>query len=99
MMPDPDAINAVDWLLIGKWLTRIWLYFFCIVGFAFTMLTAHAIIPSLVSSGQIPKELAGKLRPPLYGTAVLILAAAITFLAFTVDKSLRIEDFWDRFWI
>ena len=76
MMPDPDAINAVDWLEIGKWLTRIWLYFFCIVGFAFTLLTAHALIPLPgVHRPYPPRKLGDRLRPPMYATAVLILAA------------------------
>ena len=99
MVPDPDAINAVDWLEIGKWLTRIWLYFFCVVGFSFTFLTAHALIPSLVSTGHIPKELGDRLRPPMYATATLILAGVGFFLALTVIKSHHIENIYDRFWI
>ena len=98
MMPDPGAIDALDWLEIGKWLTRLWVYFFCIVAFAFTFLTAHALIPSLVSTGQLP-ERASKLRPPMYGACVLILAVAGLFLALVVDKSYLLERFWDRFWI
>jgi hypothetical protein len=99
MMPDPDAMNSVDWLEIGKWLTRIWVYFFCIVGFAFTLLTAHALIPSLVSTGHIPKELADRVRPPMYATAVVLLAAIGFFLALTVGKAHHIENFYDRWWI
>jgi hypothetical protein len=53
---DPGSVNAADWLEIGKWLTRLWVYFFCIVGFAFTFLGAHSIIPSLVSTGHLPEK-------------------------------------------
>ena len=99
MMPDPGAVTASDWLEIGKWMTRLWLYFFFIVGFALTFLTAHAVIPSLVSTGQIPSEKAQKLSPPLYIGAALILAVAMVFLSLTVNKSYLLEQFYDRFWI
>ena len=97
-MPDPGSITAADWLQIGKWLTRLWVYFFCVVAFSFTFLSAHAIIPSLVSSGHLPKAVS-KLRPHMYFTAVVFLGLAGLFMALTVDKSYLLEEFWDRFWI
>ena len=97
-MPDPGAISASDWLQIGKWLTRLWVYFFFIVAFAFTFLTAHAVIPSLVASGQLPQQ-AVKLRPLMYGGCLLLLAGAGVFMNWTFDKSHLLEQFWGRFWI
>ena len=91
-------MNAADWLEIGKWLTRLWVYFLCIVGFGFTFLAAHAIIPSLVSSGHLSQS-ALKLRPPMYATAFLLFAAAVVFMGLTVEKSLLLREFWDNFWL
>ncbi len=99
MLPDPGAITAFDWLQIGKWLTRIWIYFFLVVGFAATFLTAHAIIPSMISSGHVPEALGAKLRRPMYATAAVMLAGMGLFLAFTVDQTHIIERFWDRWFI
>lgn len=98
-MPDPGAITAADWLQIGKWMTRLWVYFFLIVGFAFTILTAHAIIPSLVSTGHLREDEARGLRRPMYLVALVILGVAMFFLTLTVNKTYLLEDFWDRFWI
>jgi hypothetical protein len=97
-MPDPGSITAADWLEVGKWLTRLWVYFFCIVAFAFTFLTAHAIIPSLVSSGHLPGQFM-KLRGPMYLTVLIFAGLAALFMVWTVDHSLLLEDVYNRFWI
>ena len=99
MLPDPGAVTAFDWLQIGKWLTRIWIYFFLVVGFSATFLTAHAIIPSMVASGHVPSDWGGKLRRPMYATAAIMLVGMGIFLAFTVEQSHIIERFWDRWFI
>ena len=61
MLPDPIAIGSLEWREIGTLLHNLWFYLCLIVSFAVTMLTAHAIIPSLISTGHLPKS-AGLLR-------------------------------------
>ena len=53
-MPDPDQVTSADWANIHNWLTLLWIYFFVVIGFAFTMLIAHAWIPSMLMTRQLP---------------------------------------------
>ena len=95
---DPLPVSAAAWSDIGNWLHWLWAYFFCIVILAFTFLSAHAIIPSLVSSGHLPATFL-KLRRPMYlGVAVFIGLAGL-FMAWTVDNSYLLENLYNRFWI
>jgi hypothetical protein len=95
---DPAAVNASSWSDIGNWLLWLWAYFFSIVIIAFTFLTAHAIIPSLVSSGHLPGQFM-KLRGPMYLTVLIFAGLAALFMVWTVDHSLLLEDVYNRFWI
>ncbi len=95
---DPAAINASSWSDIGNWLHWLWAYFFCIVIIAFTFITAHAVIPSLVSSGQLPEQFM-KLRRPMYAAVVVMIALAMLFLTWTVGNSKLLEIVYNRFWI
>jgi hypothetical protein len=95
---DPVSVSGADWSEIGNWLHWLWAYFFCIVIIAFSFLFAHAIIPSLVTSGHLPRE-ALKLRRPIYTGAVLFLGLAMLFLTWTVHNSHLLEKVYNRFWI
>ena len=95
---DPAAVNADSWSQIGDWLHWLWAYFFCIVILAFTFLTAHAIIPSLVSSGHLPRTYL-KLRRPMYTGVIIFIGLAMLFLTWTVTNSHLLEDVYNRFWI
>ena len=51
---DPKALTSTDWHNIHLFLQWFWIYFPLISTFAITMLTAHALIPSAVSTGHLP---------------------------------------------
>jgi hypothetical protein len=95
---DPASITAADWSNVGDWLHWLWAYFFAIVILAFTFLTAHALIPSLIASGHLPRE-ANMLRPPIYFGAIVIAGLATLFMVWTVDNSHLLEQVYNRFWI
>ena len=92
------AVGAGNWADIGDWLHWLWAYFFVIVILAFTFLTTHAIIPSLVSSGHLPEKFS-KLRPPLYLGVFMFIGLAIWFMVWTVDNSHLLEKVYNRYWI
>ena len=69
-----------------------------ILTFALTLLTAHAIIPSLVITGQLPAS-ANRLKIPMTGFAFLVLIAAVVVMVFGIERTLDIEKFWDRWLI
>ncbi|MAN93909.1 MAG: hypothetical protein CL747_01040 [Chloroflexi bacterium] len=75
-----------------------WIYFPIVVTFGITLLTAHALIPSLVSTGHLP-ESTQKLRIPLTGFAVLLFAAGVVILILGINATLDVRNVWDRFLI
>ena len=75
-----------------------WIYFPIVVTFGITLLTAHALIPSLVSTGHLP-ESTQKLRIPLTGFAVLLFVAGVVILILGINATLDVRNVWDRFLI
>lgn len=95
---DPVSINTGLWSDITTWQVFLGLYLVFIVATAFTFLTAHAIIPSLVSSGHLPRMFL-KLRPPMYLGVAVFIAGAVVMMVVTVNNTLLLEDLYNRFWI
>lgn len=98
MLDDPKGLTSANWNDIHIWLTWFWTYIPLVLTFALTILTAHAIIPSLISTGHLPQS-ANRLRLPLTGFALLVFVGAVVVLVFGINKTLDVEKFWDRFLI
>ena len=98
MFDDPIALTSDHWNNIHVWLQWLWIYLPLVVTFAFTLLVAHALIPSLISTRHLPAS-ANRLRLPLTGFAVGFLIAAVVVLAFAMNATLDVEQFWDRYLI
>ena len=91
MLDDPKALTSVEWNNIHLFLQWFWIYFPIVVTFAITMLTAHAIIPSLVITGHLP-ESTQRLRMPLTGFAALL----VVILVLGINASLDVRQIWPR---
>ncbi len=98
MFEDPKALSSTNWNDIHFWLTYLWIYVPLVLTFALTLLTAHALIPSLIITGHIPAS-AGRLRIPLTLFAFLVFTAAVVMMVLTINKTLDLEKFWDRWLI
>ena len=96
MFDDPKALTTVEWNNIHLFLQWIWIYFPLVVTFAITMLTAHALIPSLVITGHLP-ESAQRLRVPLTGFAVLVFAAGVVIFVLVINSALDVRQIYNRF--
>jgi len=94
-MEDPAALSSANWNDIHVWLTWLWVYVPLIATFALSMLTAHAIIPSLVITGHLPAS-ANRMRMPLTGFAFLVLIAAVATMVLAINQTLELDKFWDR---
>ncbi len=70
MFDDPKALTSANWQDIHLLLQWLWIYRPLIVTGAVTLVTAHAVIPSLVITGHLPDNML-KLRIPLTGFAVV----------------------------
>ena len=95
---DPQYITSADWRDIGNLLTFIWLILVFNIGFGFNILMAHAIIPSLISSGHLPQRV-NKARRLFYAGAL----GAISMTAFAIGRAFVegqfLEGIWSRLWI
>jgi hypothetical protein len=92
---DPKALTTTDWHNIHLFLQWFWIYFPLVAAFAITMLTAHALIPSAVSTGHLPASVS-RLKIPLTFFALLIAALAIVILILGINETLDVRNFWSR---
>ena len=95
MFDDPKALTAVDWDNIHLLLQWLWIYLPLIITGSVTLVTAHALIPSLVITGHLPQP-ALRLRIPLTAFAVLVLAVAAVIIGLALNQATTVENFWDR---
>ena len=97
-MDDPKALTSVEWQNIHFFLQWFWIYFPIVLTFAITMLTAHALIPSMIITGQLP-ESAHRLRVPMTGFAALVFVAGVVILVLGINATLVVRQVWSRFLI
>ena len=98
MFDDPKALTSVEWNNIHMFLQWFWIYFPIVVTFGMTLLTAHAIIPSLVNTGHLP-ESAQRMRVPLTGFAVLLFASGAVILVLGINATLAVRSIYNRWLI
>mgnify|MGYP001161043177 CR=1 FL=1 len=98
MFDDPKALTSANWNDIHVWLTWFWIYLALVFTFAVTIVTAHAVIPSLVNTRHLPVA-ANRLRAPLTGFAFLVFVTAVVILVLGIDRTLDLGKFWDRYLI
>lgn len=98
MFDDPKALTSIDWQYISDWLTVFWIYFPLIITAAFSALTAHAFIPSLISTGHLSPA-ASRFRRPLTVFAVLVLLVAAVLLVRVIMLTLKLDNIWNRYLI
>ena len=96
---DPNTLTNIDWLNISNWLTMYWIYFPVVILFAFTLMIAHAFIPSAVQTGHLPPVME-RLRWPLTIFALLLLAVAVVLMAFIINLTPQtLGNIYDRFFM
>ena len=96
---DPSGLGSGDWANLSNWLTLLWILFPLVITFAFSMLAAHAFIPSAVNTGHLPPKMS-KLRMPLTVFGLVAWAGAVTLLVFVVDLAPgTIRGIWGNFWM
>ena len=98
MFDDPKALTSVEWNNIHLFLQWFWIYLPIVVTFAITLLTAHALIPSLVNTGHLP-ESTQRLRMPLTGFAALVFVAGVVILVLGINATLDVGQIYNRWLI
>ncbi len=96
---DPSGLGSTDWANLSNWLTLLWIFFPLLITFAFSMLIAHAFIPSAVGTGHRPQKLS-MLRLPLTVFGLVALAGAVTLMVLAVIQAPEtLGNIWENFWI
>jgi hypothetical protein len=94
-MDDPKALTSVEWQNIHFFLQWFWIFLPIVLTFAITMLTAHALIPSMIITGQLPDS-ANRIRVPMTGFAALVFVAGVVIFVLGVDATLDVRQVWSR---
>ena len=94
-MLDPDPITMSVWADINSVLLFLGIFIVLIATFAASILVGVAFIPSLVSTGHIPKS-AMKLLPVAVAFGVVALIGAGVFMALVVIGYQKVDDFFPR---
>lgn len=77
---DPRTITGQDWPGLQLLVYLLWGFVIFNVGFAFFMLFGHAIIPSLIATGHLPRRF-HNIRPIIYVVGVGIFLAAVVLIS------------------
>ena len=95
---DPEYITRTDWNEIGRVLKFLWLFVAFSIGFGANFLLAHAIVPSLVTTGHLPSGVLA-VRRFLYMAALGALVGVIFAMSNFISGLGLIESFWPRWLI
>jgi len=94
----PAVVTAEQWQQIHQTLIWFWAFLGFIVVFAANMLVAYAIIPSLVSTRDLPAKVAA-IRPVLFALAAIFLIAAVFAFVNVINGIQVLYEIWPRRWI
>lgn len=96
---DPVFITDTHWDEISTFVHLLWALPLFTIGFAFNLLFAKAVVPSLVSTGGLSPERARLLRPVLYVFSFTSLAAlAWVFFSLVRHRGI-LGQIYERLWI
>ncbi|MDW7981909.1 MAG: hypothetical protein RMH81_03725 [Thermomicrobium sp.] len=94
----PANVTAEQWQQIQHTLVWFWAFLGLIVAFAANMLVAYAIIPSLISTRDLPAKV-GAIRPVLFALAAVFFLAALYAFVNIVNGIQVLYDIWPHRWI
>ena len=97
-MGDPQFLDSEIWAGIGEFLTWLGLFTLFVIGSGLNFLLAHAVVPSLVTTGHLPKKVE-KSRVVFYLVSLVAFVGAIWFVVRLLVTGEVISDIYDRFWI
>jgi hypothetical protein len=94
----PADLTAEQWQQVSTALVWFWAFLACVVAFAANFLVSYAIIPSLVSTRDLPARAAAA-RPVLLALALVFAVAAIVCFVNLVASIQVLYEIWPARWI
>jgi len=85
-----SELTAADWVKLSELVAHLWFFTAALVVTGLTYMLAHAMIPSLMDTGDLPAAVARRMRAPLYlivamgCVAVVVLVMKATLLALNI---------------
>ena len=95
---DPLQLTAADWNQVERTLGFLWVFWLTVVSAALLLLIAHAIIPSLVTTGHLGPQVQ-RVRPVVYIIAILVSLVAIYAFVGFVNESSVLRTIYTKVWI
>ena len=95
---DPQSLTSADWDQVQTTLVYLWVLWLSVIAMALSLLVAHAIIPSLTTTGHLAPGVE-RIRPVFYFAAAA--AAAVALFAFYgfVTESDVLRTIYTKVWI
>ena len=94
---DPKPLSTAEWAEVGNALKFLWLA----LGFAFvagpSLLTAHAIIRSVIDTKAVPATWA-EFRAPVYAVGVASIIGIFFALFMASQNTNFLHDMYSRWW-
>jgi len=59
-------LTADDWVRLSELVAHLWFFALALVATGLTYMLAHAMLPSLMDTGDLPVAEAKRMRAPLY---------------------------------
>jgi len=95
---DPQSLTSADWDQIQTTLVYLWVLWLSVIAMALSLLVAHAVIPSLATTGHIGSGVE-RVRPIFYVAAAIAAAIAIfTFVGFVTESEV-VRTIYTKVWI
>jgi hypothetical protein len=94
----PSQIVTGQWSDLTTTLIYLWSFVGSMVIFAGCLLLGHGIIPSLVSTHDLPPQYKNLRQPILFCSALFLLIAIFCFVNFIVHMT-TVYDIFNRVWI
>ncbi len=94
---DPKPLSTAEWAEVGNALKFLWLA----LGFALiagpSLLTAHAILPSVIDTKTVPAKWA-RFRAPLYVVGITCVAGIFFALFMASQNTDFLHNMYSRWW-
>lgn len=85
-----SELSEADWVRLSELVAHLWFLMAALIVSGLTYMLAHAMIPSLMDTGDLPAAVARRMRAPLYlivamgCIAVVVLVIKGTLLALDI---------------
>ena len=85
-----SELTSAEWVRLSELIAHLWFFALALVVTGLTYMLAHAMIPSLMDTGDLPAVVARRMRAPLYllvamgCVAVVLLSIKGTLLALDI---------------